>query len=479
MSDFPCIFKNDDETRKEYEAVVEKTTASFLSSIKDGSAFSGINPYVLRKKIDELGFLPEKGEGYDRTLEKITKVILPNLLRTWSTKYMPHLHSPALLETIGAELLIASFNDSMDSWDQGPAATEVERSVINGLKTLYGYPGTADGVFTSGGSQSNMSAIISGRESYCNKILCWDVKKKGLPVEWPKLRLYTSGISHFSMDKSCHIMGLGYDAVRKVPVDDHFRLDTAAFERMVEEDASSGLLPFAAVATIGTTDFGSIDNVREMRRICDRFHMHLHADAAYGSAAVMSTKYRDRIGNLSLCDSITIDFHKMFLLPISCSAVLVRDKSLLEPFELHAEYLNREEDEEDGYINLVGKSMQTTRRFDALKVFTAFQTRGRDGFDRMITSLIDNAQLFYSMICVDSDFITAAEPELSSVVFALSGGDEINRKVRRLLLEEGIVIGQTVVNGRVMLKFTLLNPNLEKKDFIEIIGEIKRLGKEC
>ncbi len=477
MSDFPSIFANDEITRKEYEAVVMSTMASFLSSVEDDSAFSGINPYVLREKVKELGFLPEKGLGFDKTLEKVRDVILPSLLRTWSTKYMPHLHSPALMETISSELLIASFNDSMDSWDQGPAATEIEVSMIDGLRKLYGYTDDADGTFTSGGSQSNMSAIISARDRYCMEELGWDVKKKGLPEEWRKLRLYTSEISHFSMDKSAHILGLGYDAVRKIPVDSKYRVDISAFERMLEEDTKEGLLPFAAVATIGTTDFGSIDDISAMRTLCDRYHMHLHADAAYGSAAVMSSKYRSRLGDLSLADSITVDFHKMFLLPISCSAILVKDRLLLEPFVLHADYLNREEDEEDGYINLVGKSMQTTRRFDALKVFMAFQTRGRDGYDEIVTRLIDNASLFYSMIKDDDDFITSIEPELSSVVFALNASDEVNRKARRALLDEGTVIGQTTAAGRVMLKFTLLNPRLSRKDFEDVISALRRLKK--
>ncbi len=476
MSDTPYIFDNTKETRDKYSRMVEKTLSTFLSSIKDESAFSGIDPYDLRARINELGFLPEKGLGFDETLEKVGDVILPNLLRTWSTSYMPHLHSPALLETVMSELLIASFNDSMDSWDQGPAATEVEEGVIKGLLKLYGYSDDADGVFTSGGSQSNMSAIIAERDLYCSRVLGWDVKKNGLPPVWNKLRLYTSEISHFSMEKSAHILGLGYSAVRKVPVDSRFRLDISAFEKMLEEDTKEGLIPFLAVATIGTTDFGSIDDVAQMRRLCDRYNMFLHADAAYGSAVIMSNKYRSRLGDLSLCDSITIDFHKMFLLPISCSAVLVKDKSALGCFELHADYLNREEDEEDGYINLVGKSMQTTRRFDALKVFMAFQTRGRDGYDSLVTTLIDNASLFYSMIKDDSDFVVAVEPELSSVVFALRKDDGVNKRVRRALLEEGTVIGQTVVDGRVMLKFTLLNPNLKKNDFERIIGEIKRLG---
>ena len=473
MSEMPFILSDKDEDKKEFEAMINKTMASFFRTMGGEEAFSGINPYVLRDEINGLGFLPEKGLGFDKTMDKVEKSILPNLLRTWSTSYMPHLHSPSLLETICAELLIAAYNDSMDSWDQGPAATEVEEAVIHGLLSLYGYTDSSDGTFTSGGSQSNISAIIAARDWYMRERFGLDVKKEGLGDKGKRLLLYTSEISHFSMDKGCHILGLGYDAVRKIPVDDRCKVDVDAFEKMVSEDVKDGYYPFAAVATIGTTDFGSIDDIKAMRGVCDKYGMHLHADAAYGSGAIMSGKYRERLGNLSLSDSITIDFHKMFLLPISCSALLMKNKEKLECFELHADYLNREEDEEDGYINLVGKSMQTTRRFDALKVFMAFQTRGKDGFDQMITTVIDNADYFWSLIKDDSDFIVPVKPELSSVVFALSDGDEVNKRVRRMLLESGMVIGQTVMNGKVMLKFTLLNPNLKKEDFRSIIEKIK------
>ncbi|MCQ2412988.1 MAG: pyridoxal-dependent decarboxylase [Sphaerochaetaceae bacterium] len=472
--ELPFIFSNAPEDRAQFEAMLDKTIASFFASVKDNSAFSGVDPFVLRKQIADLGFLPEKGIGFDETMKKVESTILPNLLRTWSTQYMPHLHAPALVETIASELLIAAFNDSMDSWDQGPAATEIEESMVNGLLNLYGYGEGSDGTFTSGGSQSNICAIIAARDWYVNTHMNWDIKWNGLPADYSKLRLYTSEISHFSMDKACHILGLGYNAVRKIPVDAKAKIDVSAFEKMLQDDVEQGLLPFCAVATIGTTDFGSIDDVAAMRRLCDKYNMHLHADAAYGSAAIMSSAYRSRLGDLSLCDSITVDFHKMFLLPISCSVVLLKEGARLKCFELHADYLNREEDEEDGYINLVGKSMQTTRRFDALKVFMAFQTRGMDGFDRMVTKVIENADYYYSLIKDDPDFIVAVKPELSSVVFALKDGDEVNKKVRRKLLNNGIVIGQTVMNGRVMLKFTLLNPNLEHKEFEQLIRVIKQ-----
>lgn len=475
----PLLLSESPEVRERFSQMIDETLEAVYGSFSDDSAFSGIDPYELRRRVGDLGFLPEKGRGFEAVLEDVKRDILPHLLRTWSTKYMPHLHSPVLTETICSELIISCFNDSMDSWDQGPAATELEESMVHGLAELYGFPKeTSDGCFTSGGSQSNISAIIAARDWYCMEKLGWDVKMNGLPPEYSKLRIYTSEISHFSMDKASHILGMGYQAVRKIPVDDRCRIDVDAFGRMLEEDVAAGLIPFCAVATFGTTDFGSVDDAAGMRELCDRYGMHLHADAAYGSGLVMSSQYRDRISAISICDSLTVDFHKMFLLPISCSAIIVRDRRLLECFELHADYLNREEDEEDGYINLVGKSMQTTRRFDALKVYMAFQTRGSEGFGRIIDTAVGNASYFYGRISQDPAFIAPVEPEMSSVVFALAGGDDLNKRVRRQLLNEGTVIGQTVKDGRVMLKFTLLNPNLGHGQIDDLVERIKRMGAD-
>ena len=464
------------QDRAEYERIVDKTKEAILSSYSDDSAFSGINPYQLRRQIEKIGLLQEDGLGFDRTLQLVKDEIMPHLLRTWSRSYMPHLHSPALLESLSAEMIISAFNDSMDSWDQGPAATEVEAMVIKELLRLFGFDrDCGDGAFTSGGSQSNLTAITAARDKVLMNKFSWDVKKKGLIPDFHKLRLYTSEISHFSMDKSAHLLGLGYDAVRHIRVNDRCQVDIPSFEKMLKEDSEKGLIPFMAVATLGTTDYGSIDDVGKMRRLSDRYGMHLHLDAAYGSALILSDKEKKRLGSIELADSITIDFHKMFLLPISCSAVLFKDKKDLEPFLLHADYLNREEDEEDGYLNLVGKGIQTTRRFDALKVLFSCKARGRREYASIIEKSLSNAEYVYRILSGDESFIAPVKPELSSVVFALKGGDDLNRRVRRTLLEEGCVIGQTVKDGSVMLKLTLLNPNLEKEDLENLIKHIKEM----
>jgi len=353
----------------------------------------------------------------------------------------------------------------------------VEVAVVNELCKLYQLGEDADGVFTSGGSQSNLSALTMARDWYCNTVLGHDVKKLGLPSCYQKLRIYTSEVSHFSMEKSAHLLGLGYDAVRKVPVDELCRMDVQKLKTMLEEDVSEGLLPFCIVATIGTTDYGSIDPVEKLRVVCDAYNLHLHADAAYGSGLQLSQHYQQRLGDLGLCDSITVDFHKMFLLPISCGALLIKNRSRFEVFTLHADYLNREEDEEAGYTNLVGKSLQTTRRFDALKVWMAFQCRGKDGFASIIDTCIENAAYLAQAILSNDRFELAIKPELSSVVFRLKGSCEKNKQVRRQLLHHHqVVIGQTVYQGRTYLKFTLLNPLVTHQHLDELLAFLEKLG---
>lgn len=462
------------DEKSAYLRMMEQTIRAAAEAMTHNDAYAGMPPYELRKALHLDELLPPKGCSFEEVLDEVKEKILPNLVRPMSTNYMAHLHGSALLESIAAEIIIATFNQSMDSWDQAPAATEVEVEVIRNLCALYGYGEKSDGVFTSGGSQSNLSGLLLARDWFCTEKLKYDVKKYGLPGNFRKFRMYTSEVSHFSMEKSAHLMGLGYESVVKVPVNSAMQMDIKALEELIEADIKAGNLPFCAVATVGTTDFGSIDPMPAMRKLCDRYGMWLHADAAYGSGVILSEKYASRVDGLAACDSITVDFHKMFMLPISCSASLVKDGRYFDALTIHADYLNREEDEEDGYINLVNKSMQTTRRFDALKVWMSFKMRGKEGWSQLITRCIDNAAYFYAQLKATAGMEVTNEPEISSVVFRLlpeegssEDADTMNKRIRRELLHhKGVVIGQTVCNGNVCLKFTLLNPLLtcEKLD---------------
>ena len=437
-----------DIDKKQFVDLISKVSTSIAKTFIDDKAYGGPTPDELKRIIHQTTILPEHGLGFDEVFKMTEEKILPNLLRTSSTDYMAHLHGPSLIETIASELIISTFNQSMDSWDQSPVATEIEVEVINHLCSLYGYDKNADGVFTSGGSQSNQTAIILARDTFCSNNLNYDIKKYGVDEKCRKLRMYTSEISHFSMEKSAHILGLGYQSVVKVPVDSRKKMDINALNQLIQKDIEQGNIPFLIVATVGTTDFGSIDDIKILHEIAQKNQMWLHADAAYGSGVIMSQKYASRVDGLALCDSITVDFHKMFLMPISCSAVLVKN----------------------------GKN------FDALKVWVAFQTRGKDGWSKLIDTCMDNAAYLYEILQKDSDFEVITKPEISSVVFrycAVQNADDVNKKVRRKLIhEKGIVIGQTVSDSNVCLKFTLLNPLVTHQKLDELISMIKQLAFE-
>ncbi len=465
--------------KKAFESLINQTAKAITDAFSAPTAYSGPVPAELKQIVRKETILPEKGLGWEKVFKSLKEEVLPNLLRTPSCDYMAHLHGPSLLETLASELIISAFNQSMDSWDQSPVATEIEEETIRHLCALYGYKEGSDGVFTSGGSQSNQTAIILARDWFCNNILNYDVKKYGINEQCSKLRMYTSEISHFSMEKSAHILGLGYQAVVKVPVDSRKKMDVNALKELIEQDKKAGNIPFLIVGTVGTTDFGSIDPLQELSEIACANNMWLHADAAYGSGVIMSDKYSCRVSALNLCDSITVDFHKMFVMPISCSAVLIKNKEDFSALTIHADYLNREEDEEDGYTNLVDKSLQTTRRFDALKVWVSFQVRGKDGWSKIINTSMENALYFYNCLKADSDFEVLTEPEISSVVFRINGSDELNKMIRRKLIHEhGIVIGQTCSDGKTFLKFTLLNGLITHEKLDEIKALIKTLAQK-
>ena len=480
------LLSENESSKTEYKSIMMQTVDAIAETFDSDKAYNGPTPQELKKIIHQETILPEHGLGWEKTFSLTKEKILPNLLRPSSTSYMPHLHSPATLESLSAEAIISAFNQSMDSWDQAPVATEIEVEVIKHLCKLYGYDEKSDGVFTSGGSQSNQTGIILARDWFISNIMKYDVKKHGLPENFRKLRMYTSEISHFSMEKSAHILGLGYESVVKIPVDSRRKMDYQALENAVKKDIAEGNIPFLIVATIGTTDFGSIDPLEKISELCKKHNIWLHADAAYGSGVILSKKYSEKLKNINLCDSITVDFHKMFLLPISCSCILVKNAEDFNALTIHADYLNREEDEEDGYTNLVDKSLQTTRRFDALKVWMSFQERGKDGWDKIITKSMENALYLYNIIKSNPNFIVVTEPEISSVVFRYTKhqddlkDDEINKIVRRCLMHQyGIIIGQTVCDNRVFLKFTLLNPLMNHEKLDNLVKLIQKLACEA
>ncbi len=234
--------------------------------------------------------------------------------------YMAHLNCPIVYPALVAEVISSAINTAVDTWDQSAGATLIEQALIDWSCEKIGWQPGADGIFTSGGTQSNLMALLLARDHFCETRLDHCVKTQGLPAGFERLRIFASEVSHFSVKKAAALLGLGHDAVVSVACDSAYRMCPQALRQALRDCHHQGLVPMALVATQGTTDFGSFDPLPELAPICREWGMWLHADAAYGGGLLVSPNYRDRLAAIELADSVSIDFHKSFFQPVSCSA---------------------------------------------------------------------------------------------------------------------------------------------------------------
>ncbi|UOQ94309.1 aspartate aminotransferase family protein [Halobacillus shinanisalinarum] len=471
---------------KAYEDVVKQVSTKLID------IYSNVNqPYVgkkseeIRKEIQGSLHSTKQEESLSDFLEAIDVPILRNSLHVTHEKSVAHLHCPPLLPGIAAEMMISLLNQSMDSWEQSTAATYVEQEMISWLTKRFGLPAEADGVFSSGGSQSNYMGLLLARDSFCEQHWGCNVQEHGLPEGFKKMKILCSEEAHFTVQKSASQLGLGADAVVTVKTDHHHRLSIPHLYEALRVLSDEGSLPFALVGTCGTTDFGSIDPLDELAEVAHSNGLWLHVDAAFGGALILSHTHAYKLNGIQLADSITVDFHKLFYQPISCGAFLVNDRRSFNYTNHHADYLNPESDEAEGIVNLVNKSIVTTRRFDAFKIFASLKIVGTDQFREMIdhtfslakrsAHLIDRLELFN---------VLNVNPELNTIIFRFQPGDvpedelnTLNHSIQQRLLHEGTaVIAKTKVQKATYLKFTLLNPRTQIQDIHSIVKDIELLG---
>lgn len=448
--------------------------------------FTGILPHELAKEFQSID-LDHSFQSLDDALNEISDLYLQDAVYFHHPRYVAHLNCPVVIPAILGDLISTSINTAVETWDQSAGATFMEQKLIDWTVGKIGLGPRADGVFTSGGSQSNLMALLLARDHFLASNHNHNTKQRGLPAEAHKLRIFTSEMSHFSVQKSAAILGLGYDAVVTIAIDRYFRMDVTALESEMKRCREEGLLPMAVVATAGTTDFGSIDPLPEISELCRRDGIWMHVDAAYGCGLLVSPKHRHWLRGIEQADSVTVDYHKSFFQPVSCSAFLVREKKHLAYVTHHAEYLNPLEHHQEGTPNLVNKSLQTTRRFDALKLWLTLRTVGAENLGRAFDQVLHLARQTYLLFLSEPTLKVLHRPQMSTLVFRYlpEGGhsaatvDAVNAHIRKALSRSGeTLVAGTKVGGRQYLKFTLLNPTTTIRDILAILKLIKQHGQD-
>lgn len=429
--------------------------------------FTGITPEELAPEISAVDLDRPLGDT-SSALDELEQIYLRDAVYFHHPRYLAHLNCPVVIPAVLGEAVLAAVNSSLDTWDQSAGGTLIERRLIDWTAKRIGLGGAADGVFTSGGSQSNLQALLLARE-------------EARAADPGRLRIFASECSHFSVQKSAKLLGLGPDAVVSVPVDRDKRMQTVLLAAELELCAREGLVPMAIVATAGTTDFGSIDPLEEIAELAERHGTWMHVDAAYGCGLLASPARRHLLDGIERADSVTVDYHKSFFQPVSSSALLVRDSATLRHATYYADYLNPRRTVEEKIPNQVDKSLQTTRRFDALKLWLTLRVMGADGVGGLFDEVCDLAAEGWELLAADPRYDVVVRPSLSTLVYryipeAVTDPAEIDRAnlyARKALFASGeAVVAGTKVGGRQYLKFTLLNPETTVSDIAAVLDLI-------
>ncbi|MFF7253744.1 pyridoxal phosphate-dependent decarboxylase family protein [Streptomyces microflavus] len=419
--------------------------------------------------------LPEEGIGAEAALADLVRAVAEGAADPADPACVAHLHCPPLAVAVAAELAGAALNPSMDSWDQAPAAGVVEELTTAALARLVHPEAPApDALITSGGTESNLVALLLARE-------------RAAAGKGP-LRVVTGANAHHSVHRAAWTLGLPAPAV--VACHDG-RIDPAALDRTL---AGLGGGPALVVATAGTTDEGRIDPLPEIARIAERYGAELHVDAAYGGPLLFSERLAPRLEGLDRAVSVTFDLHKLGWQPVAAGVLAVADTALLAPLSLRTDYLNADDDTEAGLPDLLGRSIRTTRRPDALKIAVTFRALGRRGLSELVEHCVTTAEEFGR--AVDARPALRRRPGaigISTVLFRPVvadelepvAGDAVVADVRRTLLMDGrAVLGRAVAEDgdgrrRLWLKATLLHPNAATAELAPLLDLVTEAAERA
>ncbi|WFE65755.1 aspartate aminotransferase family protein [Micromonospora sp. WMMD714] len=440
---------------------------------------TGITPDELAPRVAGIDLDRPLGDT-GAALDELHDVYLRDAVYFHHPRYLAHLNCPVVIPALLGEAVLSAVNSSLDTWDQSAGGTLIERRLVDWTAGRIGFGPAADGVFTSGGTQSNLQALLLAREEAYARIVGGGTGRPSRPEVLSRLRIITSTAGHFSVQKAAKLLGLGADAVLTIATDAGRRMRTDELAETLDRCRRDGQTVLAVVATAGTTDFGTIDPLERIAEICRAAGVWLHVDAAYGCGLLVSPTRRHLLAGIERADSVTVDYHKAFFQPVSSSALIVADRRVLRHATWHADYLNPARMVERRIPNQVDKSLQTTRRFDALKLWLTLRIMGPDAVGSLFDEVVDLAAAAWRLLADDPRFEVVTRSQLSTVVFRyLPPGagrdvvDDANLHAREALAATGAaLVAGTKVDGAHHLKLTLLNPETTLDDIAHVLDLI-------
>jgi glutamate/tyrosine decarboxylase-like PLP-dependent enzyme len=438
--------------------------------------------------------LPLAGQPLAQLLDDC-RVVIENSRHNGHPRFFGYVASPATPPGAFADLIASALNANVTSWRSGPAATEIERTVVGWLGRMIGYSDNAHGLLTSGGSMANLTALLIAHRTHAGA----DVSSNGLWNRAAPMTIYASDQIHMSIPKAADILGLGRAQVRLVASDDRFRMNVDSLKQTIAADKENGLQPFCVVASAGTVNTGAVDPLAEIAEIAKEFGLWFHIDGAYGVLAALDETKRPLFRGLDQADSVSLDPHKWLYVPIDSGCLLFHDEARARAaFSFDgADYIKVHEQNADEAFAFWNYGPELSRRFRALKIWLTLRYYGVERVAAAISEDCALANYLGEQVRAAPDFELLAPPELSICCFryvptALQAKlgtpenaapdqvelntelDELNTKIMNVVQRGGrAYLSSATIDGKFALRACITNFRTTRADIDETLEIIR------
>lgn len=450
----------------------------YLRSVRERPVWQPI-PQEVKERLHQP--LPLRAEGAEDAYADFQRYVLPHSMGNIHPRFWGWVIGTGTAFGALAEMMAATMNPNVGGADQG--AIYVEQQVLDWCKEMLGYPMQASGLLVSGASMANLVGLTVARNTKAN----FDVKQQGLQDAPHRLTMYGSSEMHSSLQKAAELLGLGSEALRRIPVNAEFEIDVAALKAAIAEDRAQGFQPCCVVGNAGTVNTGAIDDLEKLADICAAEDLWFHVDGAFGALAALSPELRPRLKGMERADSLAFDLHKWMYMPYEAGCILVR----------HADEHHRTFSTSGAYLahaqrGLSGGSMwfseygvQLSRSFRALKIWMLMKEHGVEKYGRIIQQNVEQARYLASLIAAQAELELLAPVPLNIVCFRyvdrlLSEAElnDLNAELLAQLQERGIAApSSTTLDGKYALRVAITNHRSRLEDFDLLIDKSLELAR--
>ena len=439
--------KADAEMLKDLSPALDKAARIFLGMMQGNLESARITPVASRGEVHDCfnGSLGQQGKGLMAALQDFEERVLPHSLALSNPMYMGLVNSSPLPGAALMDCLVSALDNNAGASHQGPAAHACEEEVVRSLSEMLGLAPETTGLFQPGGTYANLHGLLLARQA--------STRKHGASVE--RLTLYYSQACHFSITRGAHVIGLSPENLRAVPVKGRGCMDTSALDAMIASDKAAGLTPCAVVCNLGSTGTGALDPVAEVISICHRHAVWCHVDACIGGPILLMDEFSDYRESVAQADSMSVDLHKWFFMPLTASLVLTRHSELETAcFQLEASYIPK------GTSEPYQRGLATSRRATGLTVWLALRAYGWDTISEAVGENIRLTRLLEGRL-KDLGFTVLPDGELSVCCARLDADDlppGFHDTVAQNIREQGAAWFATVRHdGHDWWRFNILN----------------------